>query len=248
MRASIVVLWILIVAVAALVAFAPATWVDRRLAAATDGTIRLSDAAGTVWNGRGAVGDAQGNWRIPVAWRVAPLPLLRGVVEVALESQSVEQGPHGALTLASDDVDLRNVGIRIPASVVGTLASIKLPIEPGGELVLDAPRFRYRTNQVEGAFDIRWERARLATRESALELGTVNAHVAPQGPALVGAFGNVGGNARIDGNVNLASSAISFRADIAPNGAMPPDIARLLAALGTQDPSGTVHLQGSVRR
>jgi hypothetical protein len=29
---------------------------------------------------------------------------------------------------------------------------------------------------------------------------------------------------------------------------MPPDIARLLAALGTQDPSGTVHLQGSVRR
>ena len=41
--------------VAAFAAFAPATLVDRRVAAATGGKLRVVDAEGTVWTGRGAL-------------------------------------------------------------------------------------------------------------------------------------------------------------------------------------------------
>ena len=248
MRFSITVLWLLIVAAVALVALAPATWLDRRIAAASDGSLRLSDAEGTVWQGRGELGDARGTWRIPVAWRISPLPLLRGAVDIELASSADPDAPRGRLLLENDSVTFRNVALRVPASVLGTLASTRLPVEPGGELVLDAPQFRYRPNQIDGAFDLRWQRARLATAGSAVDLGTVTAHVAPQGSALAGVIGNVGGDARIDGDVSLSASGIAFRARIAPGPNVPPDIARMLAALGTPDANGVVHLQGSARR
>ena len=248
MRASIIVVFVLIAAVIALVAFVPATWLDHRLDTATGGKIRLSDAEGPVWRGHGAIGDVQGNWRAPLAWRIAPLPLLRGAVDVELESQSVTDAPRGHLTFANDVVDARNVGLRVPASIVAALSSVKLPLEPGGEFVVEAPRFQYRPNQADGAFDVRWERARLATAQSALDLGTITARVAPKGSTLVGTLRNAGGDARIDGDVNLAPTGIAFRATIAPNGALPPDIGRLLTAVGTQDANGVVHLQWSARR
>src|SRR5437762_3329037 len=211
MRFSIAVLWLLIVAAVALVALAPATWLDRRVAAASDGTLRLNDAEGTVWQGRGALGDARGTWRIPVTWWISPLPLLRGAIDLELASSGDPDAPRGRLLLENDGADLRNVGMRMPASALGTLATAKLPVEPGGELVLDAPRFLYRPNQSDGAFDLRWERARLATAGSTVDLGTVTAHVAPQGSALVGVISNVGGDARIDGDVSVSASGIALQ-------------------------------------
>jgi general secretion pathway protein N len=247
-RFSIAVLWLLIVAAVALVALAPATWLDRRIAAASAGALRLSDAEGTVWRGRGALGDTRGTWRIPVVWRISPLPLLRGTVDIELGSSADPDAGRGQLLLENDSAELRNVALRVPASALGTLAGTRLPVEPGGELILDAPQFRYRPNQTDGAFDVRWQRARLATAGSAVDLGTVTAHVAPQGSALVGVIGNVGGDARIDGDVSVSASGIAVRANIAPGPNVPPDIARMLAALGAPDANGIFHLQWSARR
>jgi len=248
MRFSIVVPWLLIVAAVALVVLAPATWLDRRIAAASGGTLRLNDSEGTVWQGRGALGDVGGTWRIPVAWRISPLPLLRGAIDIELAPSADSDAARGRLLLENDGADLRNVALRMPASVLGTLASTRLPVEPGGELILDAPQFRYQPNQIDGAFNLRWQRARLATAGSTVDLGTVTAHVAPQGSALVGVISNVGGDAHIDGDVSFSASGIALRANIAPGPNVPPDIARMLAALGSADANGVVHLQWSARR
>ncbi|HEY2818986.1 MAG TPA: type II secretion system protein N [Casimicrobiaceae bacterium] len=245
-RVSIVVLWLLFAAGIALVAFAPATWLDRRVAAATAGRVRLNDAEGTVWRGRGAIVDSHGAWRIPIAWRIAPTPLLRGVLDIEFEPAQSD-APLGRVTLEDKSADLRNLRFRMPAAVLQSLSTVPLPLEPGGELVLDAAAFRYQPNQADGAFDVHWERARLATPGSALDLGNVTAHVAPQGSALVGTIANAGGDARIDGDVAVSTNGVSLRANIAPGPGVPPDIARLLAALGPTDSNGVVHVQWSVR-
>jgi Type II secretion system (T2SS), protein N len=247
-RSWIAILWCLIVAIAALAAFAPATWLDRRIGAATDGKLRLTDANGTIWRGSGVLSDAQGTWRAPIAWQLAAWPLLRGAVDIELGSPGDPDAPRGRLQFEPRVVDLRNLRLRVPAAVLNSLAPIKLPAEGGGEFSIDAPAFRYAANQPEGAFDLRWERARFATDVAALDLGTVTAHVAPQGSGLAGKIANVGGDARIDGDVVLSGTGVSVRADIAPGPGVPPEIARMLATLGAPDANGTIHLQWSARR
>jgi len=247
-RSWIAVLWCLVVAIIALTAFAPATWLDRRIGAATDGKIRLSDANGTVWRGSGALSDAQGIWRPPVAWRLAPWPLLRGAVDIEFASPIDSDAPRGRLELKADGMDLRDLRLRVPALLLNSLAPIRVPVDPGGEFAVDAPAFRYAANRSEGAFDIRWERARLATDTAALDLGTVTAHVAPQGSGLAGKIANAGGDARIEGDVVFSGTGVSMRVDIAAGPGVPPEIARMLATLGSPDANGIIHLQWSARR
>ena len=248
MRFSLVVLWFLAVAIVALVVLAPATWLDHRLAAATGGKVRLNDAEGTVWRGRGALGDARGSWRIPLAWRIAPLSLMRGAIDVELASPAGSDTPSGRVLLENDGGELRGIRARAPADILRTLVPVKLPGETGGELVLEAPAIRYRSGQTDGAFDVRWERARLATNTAALDLGTVTAHVAAQGSALVGTIANAGGDARIDGDAVFSANGTTVRATIAPGPAVPPDVARLLATLGAPDANGVIRLQWGARR
>jgi hypothetical protein len=63
---------------AALAIEAPASLVDRRVADLTDGRIRIAAATGTVWNGSGELALLPDGARIPIAWRLEPIRLLRG--------------------------------------------------------------------------------------------------------------------------------------------------------------------------
>ena len=65
---------------AALIIEAPATLLDRRVADLTDGRIRIAAATGTVWRGAGELTLLPDGVRIPIAWRLEPMPLLRGVL------------------------------------------------------------------------------------------------------------------------------------------------------------------------
>src|SRR5258705_8857187 len=75
----------------ALIALAPATLVDARLAAVSGGRLRLAEAQGSVWSGAGwiEVREANGSAGVAkrIAWRVLPGSLLRGhlVTEIELD-------------------------------------------------------------------------------------------------------------------------------------------------------------------
>src|SRR5436309_14117627 len=116
-RSWIAILWFLLVAVIALAAFAPASWLDRRLVSATDGKVRLNDAEGTIWRGRGTLSDARGTWKIPLAWQFAPWPLLRGALDVELTSLGEADAPRGRLRFEESTVELRGLRARAPAAV-----------------------------------------------------------------------------------------------------------------------------------
>ena len=70
--------------VAAVAAFAPAALLGTRLDAATQGQLRLANAEGSIWDGRGLVTNAQRTWSLPIAWKVAPLKIARGSFAIAL--------------------------------------------------------------------------------------------------------------------------------------------------------------------
>jgi general secretion pathway protein N len=247
LRVTLTLLVALVVAIAAFALVAPASLLDGRLAASTAGRLRLSDAEGTVWRGRGAIGDSRGQWRVPIAWRIVPLSLAQGALAWTFEPLADGSGPRGDVTLREGSVELRNVGLALPAVALRSWAAdVPLP-EPGGDLRLDAPRFTYDFRAGDGAIDVRWERARLVWNGAVLDLGTVRGRVAPRGADLAGTLDNAGGAARVDGDIALAGSNVTVRATIAPGPDVPPEIARGLAALGTVDANGAVRIEWRTR-
>ena len=223
--------------------FAPASLADRWIASATQDRLRLADADGTLWRGRGMLSDARGAWRLPIGWKVDPSALVRGALALELEPRSDGGSAQGRVQWVSQTLDLSGVRLDLPVTGLVRLASEALPAELGGRLTVEAPSFRYEGRGGTGALDLRWERARLVWNGVALDLGTVSARLSPSGDALRGTLANNGGDAKIDGDLAAEGGVYAVRATITPGPTLPPDLARLVATLGTRDNNGAVHVQ-----
>ncbi len=171
--------------VAAFAVFAPATLVDRRLAAVSGGKLRVLAAEGTVWRGRGALGDAAGTWRLPVAWTVDATALARGTLAVALAppagAASLALG--GTITLTAADFAAAAGGFRgqigarwrdarvVAAGIAVNLGAVDLALAPQGE------RLAGRVTNAGG--DVRIDGTVTIARDSA----GIDATLAPQSSA-----------------------------------------------------------------
>ena len=232
----------------AIAAFAPASLIDRRLAATSSGNLRMSEAAGTVWNGTGILTDATGSWRVPVGWSVSVAALARETLGITLLPAGGAT-PRGKIDFATDTAALHDVVVEIPATVLASALPAKGAIVLGGNLAFTASSFDWNGERGSGALNVQWRDARLVAAGTTADIGTVDIALEPQGNRLAGRIGNSGGDVRIDGTITFAPSAISVDAQIAPSPAAPPSVVRALAARGTPDSAGAVRVawRGSVR-
>jgi len=95
----------------------------------------------------------------------------------------------------------------------------------------------------DGTATARWSGARVAGNAATLALGTVTVNFSPREGGIQGRIANVGGDARIDGEMTWGSDGIATSATLAPLPSTPPAAMRALAALGTSDASGAVRVQ-----
>ena len=241
MKSALVAIVGLVLLLAAIAAFAPASLIDRRLAAASSGTLRMSDARGTVWNGTGILTDGSGSWRLPVGWSVSAPALVRGVLNITLVP-AAGTTPRGTIDIAAGAATLRDVVVELPAAVLTSALPGRAAIVPGGNLAFTAGAFEWNGERDSGALSMQWRDARLVAAGTAADLGTVDATLEPQGNRLAGRIGNSGGDVRIDGTITVAATAIGIDAGIAPLPATPPPVLRALAALGTPDSAGAVRI------
>ena len=200
MRLSAGLVVAIVLTLVALAALAPATLVDRRLAAATDGRFRIASAGGTVWRGRGALTDARGTWQLPVAWHASPLALARGALALDFGPVPDSGAVQGQLLLTGSGAELRNLRALIPAQALASFAPDNVVGTLAGAIAVDAPALRYDGGTVEGAADFRWDRARVAINGSAVDLGTVTVRIAPRGQDLAGTLANTGGALGVAGD------------------------------------------------
>lgn len=235
--------------VAAFAAFAPATLVDRRVAAASGGKLRVVDAEGTVWNGRGALADASGAWRLPVAWAVEGAALARGALVVAVSPAAGASSPSGTLDLAGAAVALHDVGVEVPAGAFARALPVRVPMALGGTVAVTAADFTAGTDAFRGGINARWRDARVVTGGTVASLGTVDLALAPQDGRLAGRIANAGGDVRIDGTVTLTAASVGVDATVRPLPSAPEPVGRALAALGTPDGNGGVRVawRGALR-
>src|SRR5215831_5470916 len=78
MRTGIAVAVALVALAAALIFEAPASLLDARLAAISQGRVRIANAEGTLWRGSGDLVLSASGVRRPVSWQIDRWPLLRG--------------------------------------------------------------------------------------------------------------------------------------------------------------------------
>lgn len=249
MKTLAIVLLVVVVALATAVAFLPASLVDGRIAAATQGKVRLAEASGTIWEGRGVLTDSGGTWRLPLGWTISKADVLRGTHAVALHAVDGAATPAGTLEVVDNGVRMRDLRIELPAqALLGALPMRPMPAF-GGTIAVAAGDLTWTDKGRSGAFEAHWRGARVAAGDNVADLGTVDLAATPQDSRIAGKITNSGGDVRVDGTVTIAADNLAVDATVAPNPGAPPGIARALAAAGTPDANGAVRIgwRGSVR-
>ncbi len=246
MKTFAVIAAVVLLLMAAAVNFAPATLLDARLAAATQGQLRLTGAAGSLWNGRGVVTGESHAWTLPVSWKVDPSALVRGEMAVTLHDGGSGE-PRGKLSWRSGALALEGLALTLPAAALDGALTAANVMALGGEIAVDAPHFSWNSGRGDGAASVRWSGARIAGNAGTLALGTVTVNFVPRDGGVVGRVENRGGDVRIDGEVTLDPAGSLGSVKLTPLPSTPPAIAHALGALagslGTSDASGAVRVQ-----
>lgn len=242
MRAFSRVVLGLVVLGAALVLLAPATLLDGPLATQTGDRLRLTDATGLWWRGRGAIATRDGAARISVAWRVAFAPLLAGEVVVVLNADELAAMPTGTVALRNGAIDVRDLHVTAPVALVAAWVPASMPTALHGDLDLRAPSFAWRGRSGSGTLDATWQHAAIVAGASPIDLGRVVATVKPVSDGIGGTVRNEGGDLAIDGTVSAQAGLTSVSLKLAPTARASQALRAMLPLLGAVDNAGTVTL------
>lgn len=230
-----------VVLLAAAIALAPAEWLDRPLAARTLDRLRLIDASGVWWNGRGTIVVAGAAPRVSVAWRMNFAPLLRGALSIEFRPGGEDTLTSGTITARGDTVDVRDLQLRAPAAIVAAIAPALRTFALGGDLSVQAPALTWQRGSAYGTIDAQWHRARLATGEAVVDFGTITlTAAAPPGERIAGTIRNDGGDVAIDGTLTGDSAAIDAALTLKATSTASTAVRQALSLLGSPDAAGAV--------
>jgi general secretion pathway protein N len=192
----------------ALVATAPATWVDAGLQRASHGRLRLADAQGTLWSGSGQIEIRDTGGRAGVikalAWRVVPESLLRGhlVCEVALE-QATRRFP---VTISLSRIELANADITLPAAELGLAVPELAVLELSGEVQIQIPHLSIERSGTRGNATLQWRAAGSALSRVS-PLGDYELRLEGEGPAVRAVLHTLQGPLQLDGKGSWTQGA-----------------------------------------
>jgi general secretion pathway protein N len=142
----------------ALMAMAPATLIDASLERATNGRLRLAQAAGPVWSGSGKIEirDAAGRRGIAkdLNWRVLPVSLVRArlVCEVGI-GQPPRSFP---VSVSLSRIEVADADIGLPAAVLGLGVPKLAPLGLTGEVQLHIARMSIARGLIDGTATLQW--------------------------------------------------------------------------------------------
>jgi len=230
---------------AAVAVEAPATLADRQLDTLTHGRLRVADASGTIWNGSGALTLLPYAARVPVAWHIDALPLLRSRLNGTLGADTTEAA-QARFDLSAEDFAVQRFAMALPAEALLRAGGAPAVITAAGGMVdVKVDAFAMRRGIFEGGFIARWQDASLTgpRPEIRIALGDVRLEGKGNGGEIEGVLSNTGGDIEITGTVFLAAAgAARAEARLKPRAGIDPArsnaITAALSMIGSADGSG----------
>lgn len=241
--------WLVIVAgatllAAALIIEAPATLLDPRVADLTDGRVRIAAATGTIWRGAGELTLLPDGVRIPIVWRLEPMPLLRGGLAGSLTAGDANRP--ATFTVEQQDFIVHDFAIALPATSALRIAGVPDALtNAGGTLTLDAADLARRGDRLEARANLNWTNAALAAplTGTRIALGDVRLAAAGSGSEIPATLSNSGGEVDIAGSLVFSTRGTpQIDARIKPRPGLPADrngaIGAALSSIGRADGAG----------
>jgi len=247
MRAWLVVAAGALLLLTAVAVKAPAALADRQLDALTKGRLRIADAAGTLWNGAGALVLLPNGARIPVVWHLDAMPLLRSRLSGTLGHDSTQSAQsQSTFDVGSDDFAVRELAVALPAEALLRVSDAPAMVTGAGGMVeLRSDAFTMHRGVFEGNFVVRWQGASLPgpQPELRLSLGDVRLDGIGSGGEIKGLLSNTGGDIEINGTLTLAGTgAAGLEARLKPRAGVDAErskaIQAALSMIGAADASG----------
>jgi hypothetical protein len=215
--------------------------VDAPIAGSTQQRLRLIDATGVWWHGRGVLATADGTQRLPIDWQLDGGALARGSIVVRI-GRGDDAPIAGTLTLRSAGFDVANLRARMPASIVAALDPRLQTLTLGGSVNVDAPSLSAAGDRIAGDVDATWTRARVVAGDAVLDLGSVAMKSSAATNGWTSAVGNRGGNVTVTGTIDGGSGGTIGALDLRPAANASDAVRNALALLGPPDGSGGVHV------
>jgi len=229
----------------ALMVTAPATLVDASLRRASDGRLRLTEAAGSLWSGSGQLEIREPDGRAGVArgiaWRVTPASLARGrlVCEVGLE-QAAQRFP---VTLSFSGIELSNADVSLPAAVLGIALPKLVPLGLTGEVAIHVAQLSIAGGGVEGKVTLRWRGAGSALTPLS-PLGEYEVRVDSAGMKTHASLATLAGPLELDGKGSWKQGdSIAFRATARVPAPHLQQLAPVLRLVAVETAKGVFELQ-----
>lgn len=229
-----------------LVATLPASLVAPRLAEATGGQARLSNASGTVWNGSARLAVTARGLALAVdevRWRFLPLRLLAGRAAFAVQARlgRLEGGAEVSRTPFTWRVDdLRGGG---DASTLAALHPLAASWQPAGTLSVAAPSIAWDGKEARGSATAEWKDAALAF-SAVRPLGSWRVQASAEGAAVKLSLSTVTGPLRLAGNGTLPlAGRFAFSGEARAEPGREKDLEALLALLGPRRADGAHALE-----
>lgn len=241
MKALLVTLAVVVIAVVALGAFAPASLVDAGLASHTEGQLRLANAEGTIWRGAGTLSVDKGRLNLPIAWQVDAASLFRGAPAITLVDSGDASAFRGRAAVAKDRIAIDDLQGTLPGSAIGAFAGVGTIT--GGSVDVRASGLVLSPRAASGAVTFDWKNARAQVADVLADLGTVRLRLTANGDAFTGPVTSEGGMARIDGTVTLRDERVAAQVRIAPTPHASPQVRQAIEAIGRPDASGNVSVR-----
>jgi general secretion pathway protein N len=241
----------LLVALLVIIGTAPARFIDRVLESGTLGRIRLAEAEGTVWQGRGrvvlvdtAVTDA-GRFSLPgvaipgrVSWSVKPWPLIVGMVDANVSIDGMPapvrlQGSVGEVQISAGSISLPSVDLT-------RLGSPWNSVRPSGALSVRWDTLTLRGGQMLGKAAIELRDASSAVTP-VRPLGSYRLEIDGRGPQAELQLRTVSGPLKLSGKGQwTARSGLRLDAEAVVDPAESDRLKAFLALIGRREGDRTV--------
>jgi general secretion pathway protein N len=238
-----------------LLVYAPASLADWALDRATQGRVRLADASGSLWAGRGRLvladlpdANAVAGRRLPTVagvvipgtfrWRLSAWPLLVGVLDARIEHDSMKRpvvvsGNAGELRISAG-------GLTLPPVDLDRLGSPWNTIRPTGTLAVSWENVTLRSGRFDGRAAIELSQAASALTP-VRPLGAYRIDIVGSGPQAQVQIHTLSGPLRLDGSGTWdARAGLRFTAEAQVDESERIRLQPLLGLLGRRDGDRTI--------
>lgn len=240
MKRLLIVLVVLAIIAAAATLFIPAGVAESIVARFGGGAVRLVQADGTLWRGRGFLVSGNGEWRMPIGWQLQPASLFTGRPALVLLDNNLPTAPRGTVRKTADGVAFDQLSLLLPGFAVDE-ALKPSGVRLGGEFAIDAQDLQWPLAGENGRLRIDWRNARLSAPDgSVLDLGQVDVDLAARGSTLTGPIKGQGRDVALAGELSVDAARLRAKVRIVPRADAPPLLRQALGAIGTPEADGSV--------